>query len=277
MLKRPKQGTFSGMTVFPGGAVDKADNEENFQLLNTKSQIKERPSELTQFKLSSIRETFEETGILITDKQPSLTQDELTKYRAEIINQPSEFINFLNEFNLTPQIDNLHAVSRWITPAYMKRRFDTVFFAHILNGKEQLASLNNSEGYQEAVQLNWETPKDWLLQQSSEEVDFMPPQFYFCQLLNNNLKTLKTLQDHLNYNNSAKSTTEETMLSGYLPNHIKIETSNIDLTAYNISLPPDYNLFYTILPGDSQYDKLQNSSIGYQKQVWTYENVEIIN
>jgi hypothetical protein len=141
----------------------------------------------------------------------------------------------------------------------MKRRFDTVFFAHILSGKEQLASLSSSEGYQEAVQLNWETPKDWLLQQSSEQVDFMPPQFYFCQLLNNNLSSLKALQDHLNFNTKVNSAHEETMLSGYLPNHIKIETSNVDLAPYNISLPSEYSLFYTILPGDFQYDKSPNS------------------
>jgi len=118
--------------VFPGGRVDPSDRRMN--IASPLDQIVEdrllsrvnRPSSMKAraLALAAIRETFEETGVLIGEKGlgappliPETPWEQFTK------------------LEIWPSLDQLHFVARAITPPRHKKRFDTRFFladaAHI--------------------------------------------------------------------------------------------------------------------------------------------------
>lgn len=105
--------------VFPGGRVDPQDSRvfsvseltaETDRRLRFQSRRKPRA-----FALTAIRETFEETGLLIG-------QTAQTPPRAPDGWQP------LYEMNVAPCLKNLHFIGRAITPPYRPKRFDARFF-----------------------------------------------------------------------------------------------------------------------------------------------------
>ncbi|XP_067345730.1 nucleoside diphosphate-linked moiety X motif 19 isoform X2 [Channa argus] len=104
------------------------------------------------FRICALRETFEESGVLLCvstvegkrllesiedrgDPGPhcnanSLCSSELTKWRALVNQNPSNFIRMCRELQVLPNIWALHEWSNWLTPRgrYGVNRFDTAFF-----------------------------------------------------------------------------------------------------------------------------------------------------
>ncbi|MES2906261.1 MAG: NUDIX hydrolase [Pseudomonadota bacterium] len=111
-----------GLTVFPGGAVDKIDGDmpvahdlstDTLQRLQLRAALNLRDARA--LALAAIRETFEETGALIgVRQQPTAI--------------PGEVWQAFVENNVMPSLENLQLVARAITPPYRPRRFDTRFF-----------------------------------------------------------------------------------------------------------------------------------------------------
>lgn len=56
---------------------------------------------------------------------------------------PSKFLTLCKEVQCYPDIWSLHYWSNWLTPASMKRRFDTAFYITALDGRP--AVKGNSE------------------------------------------------------------------------------------------------------------------------------------
>lgn len=106
--------------VFPGGRVDASDSR-----LNTggdfKPQVQSRLMRETRqtraraLGLTAIRETFEETGILIGERcgSPPRTKTAWASYFAH---------------GVVPKLDQLDYIARAITPPNRPRRFDARFF-----------------------------------------------------------------------------------------------------------------------------------------------------
>ena len=138
LMRRRKGGTFSGLHVFPGGVVDHADNV--LPLVNpipqaiamrTRARFSSRPS-TEGFWVAAIRETFEESGMLLAyDKDQRFLAgdpDIYAKERVELNNKSLEFNDFVLNNELTLATDRLSYMSRKVTPTYVPRRFDTHFF-----------------------------------------------------------------------------------------------------------------------------------------------------
>jgi nucleoside diphosphate-linked moiety X motif 19, mitochondrial len=120
------------------------------------------PPEIT-YRLCAIRETFEETGILLAfnknkkscDNTPTITSSvynselnsALDKWRIKIQNDSSQFINMFLDLNLIPDIMSLHEWSNWLTPINEKVRFNTFFFICFLKDcpKQNSLSINKDE------------------------------------------------------------------------------------------------------------------------------------
>lgn len=102
-------------------------------------------------RICAVRETFEESGVLLVvskkeekrllkgvedscDVQHYSEHDvcssELTKWRALVNQNPSNFIRMCKELEILPNIWALHEWSNWLTPKgrYGATRFDTAFF-----------------------------------------------------------------------------------------------------------------------------------------------------
>jgi 8-oxo-dGTP pyrophosphatase MutT (NUDIX family) len=124
----------SGALVFPGGSVDKGDQEiigrpELYcggEGLDTAS---------LSFRIAAIRETFEESGILLARVSGSKTLVDAKRageieaaHRAELCEGNTTFLKVLSDNGMLLALDELVPYAHWITPEGMPKRFDTWFF-----------------------------------------------------------------------------------------------------------------------------------------------------
>ena len=90
-------------------------------------------------RVTAIRETFEESGILLCKKvncdQPEncatvnhLEIDSIDRWRKLVQKNASNFINLCSENNCYPDVGALHLWSNWLTPPLIRTQFDTTFF-----------------------------------------------------------------------------------------------------------------------------------------------------
>ena len=124
----------SGALVFPGGSVDKNDKEiiASPALYAGGEGLDEAA---LSFRIAAIRETFEESGILLA--RPKGSKDLVDAKRAsEIANAHRADLNegkitfqaILADNRLVLALDELVPYAHWITPEGMPKRFDTWFF-----------------------------------------------------------------------------------------------------------------------------------------------------
>ena len=124
----------SGALVFPGGSVDKSDNEiiANPALYTGGEGLDERA---LSFRIAAIRETFEESGILLA--RPKGSNHLVDARRARVIEAASRaalcegkitFLKVLTDNGMLLALDELIPYAHWITPEGMPKRFDTWFF-----------------------------------------------------------------------------------------------------------------------------------------------------
>jgi len=135
MMVRHHQIEFnSGALVFPGGSVDQGDKEivERGELHGGGEGLD--PLALG-FRVAAIRETFEESGILLTRQQGSRDLINARQageieaaYRAALCEGKTTFLSVLAENKLWLALDELVPYAHWITPEGMPKRFDTWFF-----------------------------------------------------------------------------------------------------------------------------------------------------
>jgi 8-oxo-dGTP pyrophosphatase MutT (NUDIX family) len=118
--------------VFPGGRLEASDRNMNIAspldlIVESKLVLKARPSSPTKARamaLAAIRETYEETGIMIGDKDLGL---------APSFSTPPW--DHFSRRGIWPSLEQLCFIARAVTPSTHKKRFDTRFFltsaAHI--------------------------------------------------------------------------------------------------------------------------------------------------
>lgn len=135
MMVRHYQIEFaSGALVFPGGSVDASDRD-----------IIARPelyaggegldSDALAFRIAAIRETFEESRILLARPRGSTTliaaakASEIADAHRDALNEGKvKFADIIADNDLVLALDLLVPYAHWITPEGMKKRFDTWFF-----------------------------------------------------------------------------------------------------------------------------------------------------
>lgn len=135
MMVRHYQIEFaSGALVFPGGSVDPGDRDivEDPALCGVGDNL---DAIALQFRVAAIRETFEESGILLA--HPRGSRDLIVASRAAEIaaaqrvalcEGKTSFREILATNELTPAVDHLAHYAHWITPEGQPKRFDTHFF-----------------------------------------------------------------------------------------------------------------------------------------------------
>jgi 8-oxo-dGTP pyrophosphatase MutT (NUDIX family) len=135
MMVRHYQIEFaSGALVFPGGSVDPGDRDivEDPALCKIGDGL---DAAALQFRVAAIRETFEESGILLA--RPRGSQDLIAASRAAAVADAhrgalcegkTSFREILATNELIPAVDRLAHYAHWITPEGQPKRFDTHFF-----------------------------------------------------------------------------------------------------------------------------------------------------
>src|SRR6201996_3361297 len=124
----------SGALVFPGGSVDKNDREiiAHPELYSGGEGLDEAA---LSFRIAAIRETFEESGILLARPKGSNALVDAKRareieaaHRADLNDGKITFFKVLTDNGLVLALDELVPYAHWITPEGMPKRFDTWFF-----------------------------------------------------------------------------------------------------------------------------------------------------
>jgi 8-oxo-dGTP pyrophosphatase MutT (NUDIX family) len=153
MVVRHHQIDFaSGALVFPGGKIDPQDQDPE---LAPHCDGGDPDPVLRAVQIGAIREAFEEAGVLLARPSGSgeLVSGErlraLSAYRQRLQEGDAAIVEMLRREDLRLACDELTRFAHWITPPFVRRRFDTHFFLapvpsdHVLlhDGRESVDSL----------------------------------------------------------------------------------------------------------------------------------------
>jgi 8-oxo-dGTP pyrophosphatase MutT (NUDIX family) len=123
LLKRPSTSRFAaGAFVFPGGTIDPGDAEPR---LSNRLPVMGPDTEAAAV-FAALRELFEETGLLLTNKRPGAAEE--VRVRQELLENNLSFGAILEEHDLSFTSLEVCYFARWITPTQFSRRYDTHFF-----------------------------------------------------------------------------------------------------------------------------------------------------
>ncbi|XP_034099398.2 acyl-coenzyme A diphosphatase NUDT19 [Drosophila albomicans] len=204
LLKRQSKSSFMpDSSVFPGGVCEATDASpawlKHFERHDVgAAKLKEfcqttqiealNPNDQTlntvlSLRLTALRETFEEMGILLcrdsktwtnTDGYASFNEQfDRKHWQHEVHNDASKFLTLCEELDVLPDVWSLHEWCAWRTPSTFKARFQTAFYLTAL--KEQpnvLSEVNEVKDYY------WHSPLDYLQSALRKEIWLPPPQFY---------------------------------------------------------------------------------------------------
>tara|TARA_R110000823_G_scaffold119998_8_gene244376 strand:- start:43910 stop:44647 length:738 start_codon:yes stop_codon:yes gene_type:complete len=135
------------MFVFPGGRVDPGDSRirpphDLHPAVLTRLCAGCSESKARALALAAIRETYEETGLLVGEPEtPTLRS------------RSPQWADFLRH-DINPRLDVLHYIARAITPPHRNRRFDARFFmvdAQHIQGEVH----ERPQGSGELLDLHW--------------------------------------------------------------------------------------------------------------------------
>jgi 8-oxo-dGTP pyrophosphatase MutT (NUDIX family) len=158
LLRRVRSAGFvPGAYVFPGGRVDRSDRDPQVlgrlsgrdegswsRRLGLRAGDGDGPSGAA-FVVAALRETFEETGLLIARDEegsfaPSAGQKPgVARLRSDLMAGKADFAGVLDELGLRLDDGSVEYVAHWITPQAEPRRYDTRFFAVRLPGHVPVA------------------------------------------------------------------------------------------------------------------------------------------
>jgi 8-oxo-dGTP pyrophosphatase MutT (NUDIX family) len=112
MVRRHARGFFGGLTAFPGGAVEPVDRSPLAGSVVTGG------GDDHEFRSAALRELAEETGLALTLDDVATAPDE----------KGVALFDALHAAGVTLDGSALTLVSRWVTPEYAPKRFDTWFY-----------------------------------------------------------------------------------------------------------------------------------------------------
>lgn len=159
-----KTSFFPNSVCFPGGGIDKTDESQDwtsfFKNHNIPSEkLRNEPGIQRPFiydkkegrlerelslRLTAIRETFEELGVVFC-RDPSDQSSPFSNYyhskvcdvpewQNKIHNHETSLMAFCEKFNVVPDVMNIYEWSCWLTPTFFRpKRYETAFFLVALN------------------------------------------------------------------------------------------------------------------------------------------------
>ena len=161
LVRRHAKAVFASALVFPGGVVDDDDSSDEWMpLLGSGASL---PTEERAIRIAGIRETFEETALLLASGPDGseVAQPEHTD---------APFLDVVRASGGLLMLDDMHPFSHWITPAVSSRRFDTHFLlARAPSGQQPIADGG------ETVALEWASPAEAVRRAETDAQSIMFP------------------------------------------------------------------------------------------------------
>ncbi|KAK8064105.1 hypothetical protein PG996_008757 [Apiospora saccharicola] len=205
LLRRVKTSrSFASAHVFPGGNL----SEFHDGPVAPPGDLAQHQDSLA-YRLGAIRETFEESGILLARKKGAPVDDDgllvlSTKERDEarkaIYKNEVKFTEWLDSVGGVADTDNLLPFTRWVTPPATPRRFTTQMYIYMLPFPHRSAvslgvddSISNAAIHAESVLPTpdgteittsaFEDASTWLSRQQSGDIILFPPQAFLLTVI----------------------------------------------------------------------------------------------
>ncbi|WP_333738361.1 NUDIX hydrolase [Streptomyces sp. IBSBF 2806] len=181
MLRRRASMAFAaGAYAYPGGGVDPRDDDGHVRWAGpTRAWWAERlgvdETAAQAIVCAAVRETYEEAGVLLAGPTPNSVVSDTTGAdweadRAAVAARDLSFAEFLDRRGLVLRSDLLGAWTRWITPEFESRRYDTWFFVAALPEGQRTRNVST-----EADRTVWIRPTDAAAAYDRGELLMMPP------------------------------------------------------------------------------------------------------
>ena len=179
LLRRHSRSSFmANAWVYPGGQLDPGDvHPENRDVICGVSpeaaakMLRTSSEKAIGLFLAAVRETFEESGILLVSKNSeALDAAKRGEYREKLQNQQMSLLEVARHEDLQFDLAELAFFAHWITPVSEPKRFDTRFFVARAPG-EQIAEHDSLE----TTASMWATPGEVLDLARDSEILLAPP------------------------------------------------------------------------------------------------------
>lgn len=183
LLRRKSTMAFAaGAYVFPGGSVDPRDTDQAVAWAGPSPAEWGRAFGADErlargLVCAAVRETFEESGVLLAGPSPrsvvaDTTGDDWEADRLALIDRSLAFADFLARRGLVLRSDLLKPWAHWITPEVEERRFDTRFFVAVLPEGQRTRDVGG-----EADHVVWRGPAEAVRLARAGSILLMPPTY----------------------------------------------------------------------------------------------------
>ena len=181
MLRRRASMAFAGGAyAYPGGGVDPRDDDLRIGWAGpTRAWWADRlgvdETSAQAIVCAAVRETYEEAGVLLAGPTPETVVGDTTGAdweadRESLVARDLSFAEFLERRGLVLRSDLLGAWTRWITPEFERRRYDTWFFVAALPEGQRTRNAST-----EADRTVWIPPAQAAASYDKGELLMMPP------------------------------------------------------------------------------------------------------
>ncbi|KAL2131275.1 hypothetical protein VTI74DRAFT_5306 [Chaetomium olivicolor] len=197
LLHRVKTSTsFASAHVFPGGNLS-SFHEGPLPAADSPQLHQDGEA----YRLAAIRETFEESGILLARKPGQSRDQGLLQIpdevrdagRKQIHGNKVKFPEWLKGMGGEPDVENLIPCTRWITPHGPPKRFTTQMYLYMLplstpsslvhQNQETIIPTPTHDGGLEHTAATFEDASVWLDRAMSGDIILFPPQFFLLHLI----------------------------------------------------------------------------------------------
>jgi 8-oxo-dGTP pyrophosphatase MutT (NUDIX family) len=229
LLRRVVGMAFAGgMTVFPGGGVDRRDADAAVAWTGPEPEWWAERFDCAvplarALVCAAVRETFEESGVLLAGPDADSVVSDTRPYapaRKSLVEREFSLAQFLADAGLVLRADLLRPWANWITPEEEPRRYDTKFFIAALPVGQQADGSTS-----EADHAEWRRPTDAIDLWKAGERGLLPP-------------TWMTLADLAELDTVADAMATDRTIGKVMPKVIR-----------------DGRVLRPVLPGDPDYDR----------------------
>jgi 8-oxo-dGTP pyrophosphatase MutT (NUDIX family) len=186
LLRRQSSMAFAGgMCVFPGGGVDRRDFDATVAWAGPPpadwaARLGVDEAEARALVCAAVRETFEESGVLLAGTSPDAvvadtTGDDWEADRVALESRELAMSDFCSRRGLVLRSDLLGVWAGWQTPVFEPRRFRTWFFVASLPEGQRTRDVSS-----ESSSVAWMPALEAVQAVDDGELMMMPPTYLTC-------------------------------------------------------------------------------------------------
>ena len=186
LLRRQASMAFAaGMCVFPGGGVDPRDFDHAVAWAGPApsdwaTRLGTDEATARALVCAAVRETFEESGVLLAGPSDSsvvsdTTGEDWEADRVALESRGLSFTDFLDQRGLVLRSDLLAPWSGWLTPEFEPRRYRTWFFVAALPSGQLTRDVSS-----ESSSVTWTGALDAAAAVDAGQLLMLPPTYLTC-------------------------------------------------------------------------------------------------